>query len=274
MPHGRCSELLRLNLIEGDNGRMENQLRMIVDNGWRQFGSAQAPHIVRPAIPILYFGDLTAYQQSDIRIITVGLNPSSAEFPMADWFLRFPIARELVGRVVLTDSETMTYVDSLGSYFSAKPYRGWFDQAFGAILDGAGASFYEGRRVALHTDICSPLATDPTWSKLSTGERTKLLDWGVELWHELVEYLQLDLAIVSVARHYMDRIEFGEERSWKLCYRVARLRPYDVEISRRLFKTGKPCMFSFGRAAQRPFGTVGGNDKREIGKALVEALNA
>lgn len=37
-------------------------------------------YVVNPAIPILYFGDVNAYFKSEIKIITVGKNPSSIEF--------------------------------------------------------------------------------------------------------------------------------------------------------------------------------------------------
>ena len=38
--------------------------------------------VVRPSMPILYFGDSEAYSRSAIRILTVGLNPSREEFPI------------------------------------------------------------------------------------------------------------------------------------------------------------------------------------------------
>lgn len=45
---------------------------------------------VDPSIPILYFGDLTAYENSPKRIVTVALNPSNVEFPSPS--TRFPMA--------------------------------------------------------------------------------------------------------------------------------------------------------------------------------------
>ena len=39
---------------------------------------AEAPKAVQvaPHVPILYFGRLSEYEKSDLRIVTVGLNPS------------------------------------------------------------------------------------------------------------------------------------------------------------------------------------------------------
>jgi hypothetical protein len=36
--------------------------------------------VLKPSIPILYFGDLDAYHSSDLRVLTVGSNPSDTEF--------------------------------------------------------------------------------------------------------------------------------------------------------------------------------------------------
>ena len=36
--------------------------------------------VVSPSLPILYFGDLASYEKSDLKIVTVGKNPSDNEF--------------------------------------------------------------------------------------------------------------------------------------------------------------------------------------------------
>jgi hypothetical protein len=55
------------------------------------------------------------------------------------------------------------------------------------MLNGIGASYYPGRdNVALHTDLCSPVATDPTWSGLGWALRSRLIEGGRPLWQNLV----------------------------------------------------------------------------------------
>ena len=78
------------------------------------------------------------------------------EFPADSPFRRFPLAEGV------TASELDRYLDALSAYYRTDPYRGWFS-AFEPLLNGAGASYYAGRTsTAVHTDICSPVATDPT----------------------------------------------------------------------------------------------------------------
>ncbi len=115
---------------------------------------------VKPAVPILFFGDLDAYRASPLRVLTVGLNPSLHEFPADDPFRRFPLAEGSLG------GEPSRYLDAMSAYFRTDPYVKWFS-AFEPLLKGMRASYYPGgASTALHTDICSPVATNPTWNNL------------------------------------------------------------------------------------------------------------
>jgi hypothetical protein len=45
------------------------------------------------------------------------------------------------------------------------PYMRWFGIAFGAVPQGLDASYAEGSaNTAVDTHLCSPVATEPTWS--------------------------------------------------------------------------------------------------------------
>src|ERR1700674_3514038 len=71
---------------------METNLRIndLIREAWqvyRQF--ADQPFLVKPSIPILFFGDSNRYFSSELKVITVGLNPSRIEFPEKDRFSRF-----------------------------------------------------------------------------------------------------------------------------------------------------------------------------------------
>ena len=125
--------------------------------------------VVRPAIPILYFGDSHRYFSSPLRIVTVGLNPSSLEFLTDCRMRRFPAAAS-----PSVQRDHQCHLAALDAYFrsTSDPYKSWFG-SFEPILNGMDASFYDGQiSTALHTDLCSPLATDPTWSKLPPGKKS------------------------------------------------------------------------------------------------------
>lgn len=226
---------------------------------------------VNPAVPILFFGDFGAYRASPLRVLTVGLNPSLHEFPGKQPFQRFP-ALGSEG-----DQEPSRYLDAMSDYFYIDPYSEWFD-TFKPLLEGMEASFYGGwASRALHTDICSPVATDPTWSKLDKANRKILESDGGPLWHRLLKELQPQIVALSVARQHLERIEFAPITEWQVIHVFKRTgdgkprsRPY--EFRGRWYEVGGGrTLFVFGEAAQRPFGSLHATQKREAGALFMEA---
>ena len=227
------------------------------------------PFLVRPSIPILFFGDSDQYFSSELKVITLGLNPSRIEFPEEDRFLRFSSARKVYPRI-LEGASHEEYLQALNGYFHAPPnhpYEPWFN-SFEHLLKGLDCSYYgNAPNTALHTDLCSPLATNPTWSKLSSEAQTGLIQCGTPLWHSLVEWLSPDLIIASVARSHLRSISFPQKDGWKVVHTVERTNPYYVELT-KLRIDNKTAGLVFGKAANTPFGTVSNIDKRRIGLAL------
>ena len=96
------------------------------------------------------------------------------------------------------------------------PYRGWFS-AFEPVLNGLGASYYEaGGMTALHTDSCSPVATNPTWSRLHEDDCSALEADGGALWHILLEELKPQVVALSVARAHLGWIAFSPMTDWEV----------------------------------------------------------
>lgn len=226
---------------------------------------------VTPAAPILFFGDLDAYRASPLRVVTVGLNPSLHEFPAGEPFRRFPLAE------CYRDRKPSRYLDAMSAYFGTDPYRSWFN-TFEPLLNGLEASYYEaGASTALHTDICSPVATDPTWSRLDRADRAALEADGGRLWHMLLEELRPQIVAISVAKAHLRRVEFEPRTDWKLIHAfeckadgTPRSQPYRI-CGRWYDLGGERSLFVFGAAAQRPFGTLAASQKREAGEILLEA---
>jgi hypothetical protein len=261
---------------------MDGQPRALIRDSWQLYEeTAKQPFLVRPSIPVLFFGDSNRYLSSEIRVITVGLNPSKAEFPREDRFRRFRRA-ESVYPGILGGVKRDAYVQSLNRYFRECPYD-WFD-CHADLLAGLDCSYYDNAsNVALHTDICSPLATDPTWSKLATDPtwkkvtpeiRRRFTESGTKLWHSLVEWLSPHVLVVSVARKYVCGIRFRQVLAAEVLYTVPRKNPYRVEISKLRIADEKDAYLVFGQAAQTPFGTVSRTDRREIGVALRRRLRS
>ena len=238
---------------------------------WRAYDAASSPPRVTPAAPILFFGDLDAYLKSPLRVLTVALNPSGHEFPKVDPFSRFPLAKGVEGR------EPDRYFNALSAYFRTGPYSSWFS-AFEQVLQGIGASYCPGATsAALQTEICSPVATDPTWSSLGKTEQAQLEAEGGPLWHSLLEALRPNLVLMSVAKRHLNRIKFKPiDGEWENIHTFdkkgngePRSRPYEV-LARRHKIGGMPSLLVFGRAAQKPFSLLHDSQKRELGEIIRE----
>src|SRR3990170_1822110 len=79
----------------------------------------------------------------------------------------------------------------------------WFG-AFEPLLDGMGASYYPGgHAAALHTDLCSPVATDPTWSRLEPSFQRRFIADGQPLWHDPGAYAEDMPAVVDGPRLHL-----------------------------------------------------------------------
>jgi hypothetical protein len=227
------------------------------------------PFLVNPSVPILFFGDSDQYFSSELKVITLGLNPSRIEFPEEDRFKRFSNARGTYPRI-LEGASYDEYLRALNGYFLKPPndpYKSWFN-AYEHLLTGLDCSYYgNGPNTALHTDICSPLATDPTWGELSPEAQLGLTQCGTPLWHSLVEWLSPNLIVASVARSHLSRISFPRQDAWRVIYTAERTNPYHVELT-NLMIGEKIVSLVFGRAAQKPFGTVSNADKHKVGLAI------
>ena len=202
-----------------------------------------------------------------MRVLTVGLNPSLQEFPKDSPFRRFPLAENV------TADQPGVYLGALCAYFrtDACPYSRWFG-AYEPLLNGLQTSYYGGQpSTALHTDICSPVATDPTWRRLGRDARRALEHDGVPLWHDLLNVLNPQVVAISVAGRHLQQVAFRPLSNWMDAHAfdetgdgVPRAQP--VQVWTRWYEVGgESSLFVFMRAAQTPLGFLGDRQKREAG---------
>lgn len=239
---------------------------------------ADLDFVVRNSLPIPYFGDVVAYIESPLKVLTAALNPSDKEFPDGD--PRFDIARGLSG--------TGHLEAELSAYFRRNPYRAWF-RSFEPVLNGLSASYAgkmtdrEYRSTVLHLDMCSPIATSPTWSGLAPADRAKLTGEGRKIFERLVDALKPDIIVASLAWRHVEwwHADFQTARSWKavLTYTTAfnglpLKRPLLVQASTLKSRGGHRYVFANGTAANTPFGRFHNDRKREAGAALFRLLDS
>ena len=226
-----------------------------------------------PPAPILFFGDLEMYRTSRVRVLTVGKNPSLHEFSAGQPLQRFPLAEGSL------DRELPRYLDAMSAYFQTDPYHPWFS-AFEPLLNGLGASYYEGASsTALHTDICSPVATNPTWNKLDEADQATLKEDGVPLWNQWVTILKPQMVLLSFKEECLSLIDGRALDDWRTIHEFEFRKDGKPRKDRYLVRTrwydvnGERSLFVFGRGNQKPF-MLTGPQKREMDTVVLNVYKA
>jgi hypothetical protein len=248
-----------------------NGIRGLAAAAWRVHADAVAAYptirVTRPSAPILYFGDLDAYRVSSVRVVTVGVNPSGEEFPADTPWSRFACA-ETAGAGEPEAAELDDYITVLNRYFRHDPYNRWFKRSYEPVLNGLDGSFYGDAQItALHTDVCSPLATTPTWRFLQKYEQRALAADGVPLWHRLVEELEPHIIFASVKREHFARITLEPLSNVEVIYTVAHERPYHVTV-RRVRCGATAALLLWAEPSTTPFQPISDTHKRAVGAAV------
>lgn len=167
-------------------------------------------NIVPNSVPIVWFGNAEEYFKSELKIITVSLNPSDIEFKInksshPTTKLRFPDY----------DGSTASLYTAYNNYFLKNPYNSWFKASFGTVLASFNASHYNNyHNTALHTDICCSYATSPTWTGLTNSVKNVLEHIGAKSWHSLVKILEPDVILFSASKNFENKISFPQVDNW------------------------------------------------------------
>lgn len=227
-------------------------------------------------IPIDWFGNRNEYEQSDIRIVTVGLNPSDREFKRDKDATTYDVSYRFPSAIV---GNPATYPKAWNEYFMHHPYN-WFYN-FERVLQGAGAS-YGGKlpermgeqdhpiRRAIHTDLCSSYATAPTWSKLSREEREETFaQEGILRWKEQMEQLQPDIIITAIAKEYWRELPITDISNLYVITETkdGGKRKYPTFI-RKGYWNG--ILVILGVTSYVPFGSICSAEQRHIGELILQ----
>ena len=218
--------------------------------------------VLRGPIPILYFGDYYKFIKSTTRIVTVGLNPSHLEFP-GNQLTRFPKAKNIPPNPPI---ELGPYLDALNSYFAVDPYTAWFSHYEG-VLKGLNSSYFgNAANTALHTNFYTPLATNPTWSKLSSSAKKELSANGIGLWHRLVEFLEPDVILASIGKSHFNQFRFQKTAEQQNAIPAASKNASPISISWVQVAPTKEAILVAGGGVRKPFSGL--SDKNGISEII------
>ena len=153
----------------------KNQLYQLMDDYWDDYvihrDDPNDIYFIRPSIPIIWFGNIEAYFNSKIRVVTIAINPSDKEFPNSkEKFYRFAGANSFSDKKTLSDKKDKDNLYTvLNNYFDSidqkkKPtYYSWFNSYERCLSTMKYCTSYHNtnttNNVAIHIDCFSALAT-------------------------------------------------------------------------------------------------------------------
>lgn len=256
------------------------QLQSLVIKTFAHFQTHQdCPCVVQPSLPILYYGNLPQYLQSEFKTITVGINPSPRLFPSHNPYSCFPTATSF--EQIMAQSKIELYLNLLNSYFQTNPYYQWF-VGYDYFLKPLNTSYTAAQNTAIHLDFCSAIATNPTWSKLQQQHpdfTRSLSQTGRTIWHQLIELLKPDLIVASIGKKYLQQIQFTQLHDWQVFHQVShtkaaakRKNTYQFSYCRLKLTNTHNCTLVTAKAGHIPFSLVSHQAKTTAGEKLNAVL--
>ncbi len=209
-----------ISLLKGEHGLIERYWEDYVTHKDLSF-------VVKPSIPIIWFGNLIEYFKPDnLQVVTVAVNPSDMEFkektddePSLD--VRFPGAKNLFNRFT-NDKEPVDnriVVETLwavyNAYFIENPYKFWFNK-FDKIFEYLPypVSYYPNNsNRAIHIDCRTALATFK-WKDLTKDQHDSISN--KDLFKKLLYYLNPQIVIFSTKKDIFDELTDGGQQIFDL----------------------------------------------------------
>ena len=200
-------------------------LKQLIKTCWDDFKTLEKYRpdlVVKNSIPILWFGDIDSYFDSEKRIVTVALNPSNKEFignkGTVGVEVRFPTAKSIVNKQMLDDNDCDIYKQAMCEYFSTNRLQ-WFCH-FERILNKIGGSyggvFNTGGNIiytAIHIDIYSPVATNDKWNDLCrNGNDKTIISANHIAFTNLLQYLNPDMILISCNKNEINKLLKGKNK--------------------------------------------------------------
>ena len=152
---------------------------------------------------------------------------------------------------------------TLNLYFKSNPYTKWF-RFFENVLSSLDASYYDGNatNTAIHIDIYSAIATNPTWGSFSDTEKRDIQ--RIDLFKKLLKILNPDVIVFSANQKVFDDV-FYQFRLEKCADNIGDKKGFFV----RKYKNGDKILISGRNYRGQPFG---GMTDDEIEEAINQLM--
>ena len=184
-----------------------NKLYMLIDEYWEDYvNHKNANDILIPSLPVIWFGNIEEYFESETKVVTVSINPSDNEFSdgidkntkeKRSTFKRFERAECLKDIIKLNNDEKDILIKTYNEYFINFPYK-WFSKGYENLMKifpqniPVSYGYRREKNIAIHIDCQSAMAVKGRWKD---KDRTSLI--REDLFNELLAFLNPDIIVFS-----------------------------------------------------------------------------
>lgn len=229
------------------------------------------------SIPLIWHGDMDKYLNSNLKVITVSLNPHYDAFEVhktKSQFNDYTKIKDLSCLDILSNESINDLKQIYNDYFST--YKRWNDDSlfkvYEQLLNIVGSSYSNEayKNSCLHLDMYSALATNPIWTKLSSVDKQLPQQiQNVELFKQLLEFLNPDLILVSVAKDKVEKDLLNNDYI-KVKTFIKKDNKNEYSILYKSNIRNKPLHVLWGRYYNKPFGYAKSDEFAEIIRYLEE----
>jgi hypothetical protein len=211
---------------------MYNEIAKLIPEYWQEFINTRVKKqcnkngiriIPVKSMPIIRLGNLDRYQNSQLKIVTVSINPHYRAFSEEAPHYDLGFLDQITQKVNLQMNDIYALTQQYDSYFKRNETLVYTDTVFKTyefILNQFKASYLPNidyHNQALHIDMLSPLATNPSWTKLKSQypEIAQGLEHrGKKLFKKLITILNPDIILISLQRQSIIDV-FEIDDTWR-----------------------------------------------------------
>lgn len=231
---------------------INEDLSKIISTYWQDFQDKKNyDFVVNPSIPVIWFGNIEKYNDSQLKIVTVSINPSKKEFEDdtgKSSFWRFKdISQDFSNKKSLNEDDILLLVNAYNSYFGLNPYASYFNY-YEKVLENYFDCDYHGQKknTAIHIDLYTPIATE-YWKNLSEDEKGKIQPFSgspknEKFILEFLNYLEPNIVLFSTRKDELKKVFKIDLENDKICEQNLKR-----GFSMILYKTNKQYMILYGR---------------------------
>ncbi len=221
---------------------------------WKDYKKENTHIIPENAIPLIWHGDIEKYNNSNLKVITVSLNPHYDAFIRKNrQFDDYDKIAYFSGKEYFNQELYNEVSDIYDKYFikNLNWHKDSLFKKYEEILNRIDTSYNNKtyHNSSLHIDMYSALATNPIWRNLHLIDKDLPDELKrIDLFMEFIDILKPDLVIISLEKKIVERELLSNK------YKTLKTYKKENGTTNAVLYQGNDYKVLYGRYLNTPFG--------------------